>query len=257
MPDFHPPNPPLPLPIGLPANARSARRPRWTRRLRRASGRHPEWWILLVSAAAWAWMWMAPPPAAHGGPGRGIVPTALATGMMIVAMMFPLTIGQLRALACSTPWRGRHLRAAVFVTGYLALWMVAMGIIHAAWNVSAAVTSPAVALGIAAGAAALWEIVPAKRRLHACDGAPAVSTRDWKGCAMGGVTAGVRCVGACWALMAVCVAFAHSVPAMAVLFAVQLNGRFRRALPPAVAALALVALWLASLAAGAGGGHHH
>lgn len=257
MPDFHPPNLPLPLPIALAASARGLRRPHGMRRLRRASGRHPEWWILPVSAAAWGWMWMGTPPAVHGQPGPGIVPTAFAMGMMIVAMMFPLTIGQLRALARSTPWRGRHLRIAAFVTGYLALWMVAMGVIHAAWNVSAAITSPAVALAIAAAAAALWEVVPAKRRLHGCGGAQVAAARGWRGCAMDGVAAGGRCAGSCWALMAVCVAFAHSVPAMAALFALQLNGRFRRALPPAAAALAIVALWLASLTAGAGGGHHH
>lgn len=254
MPDPRLAHLPLPIRIALPWNPPAVRR---LRQLRRASGRHPEWWILLASAAAWVWMWTAP---AHPAPDRGIVTAAVSVGAMIVAMMLPLTIGQLRARARRSPWRGRHRRTLAFVAGYLALWMLGMAVIQAAWSVSVGITKPAVAAAIVVAAAALWEIAPAKRRLHACDGGLSVGSGAGKtdgGCAVDGVAAGGRCMGACWALMGVCAAFAHSVPAMAVLFALQLNGRSRRALPPAGAALALVAMWIVSLAIGTGGSHHH
>jgi predicted metal-binding membrane protein len=86
-----------------------------------------------------------------------------------------------------------------------------------------------------------------------------LAPRGWRAdadCARFGAMAGASCVSVCWALMAVCVVFAHSLPVMAVLFAVQLTGRYRRDPSPALTALAVLGVCLAALAARFAGGHH-
>lgn len=99
--------------------------------------------------------------------------------------------------------------------------------------------------------AALWELTPAKqRRGRGC------STR-WHpraGVLRSGLVAGCRCVASCWALMAACVAFAHSVWVMAALSCIQLIAR-RQSPSPALAALAVLAVCLASLALRIAGPH--
>lgn len=247
-----------PLPV-------AATSPGALQRLHGISARHPEWWMMLLAAAAWAFLIVrSRSPASHGGAGPGA--HAAVLGGMVVGMMLPLTAGRVRELARSTTAPFRHRAAAAFVSGYLAVWMLAMFAIDAAWRLALSAAGWMVAAGIVIAAAVLWEVAPAKwRQWHGgSQGArphvhgSAVGTRMDAGGAGSGAAAGASCVASCWAQMAACVAFAHSLPIMAAFFLVQLHGRYRRPASPALAALAILGVCLVSLALRmAGGAHRH
>jgi predicted metal-binding membrane protein len=225
------------------------------RRMRRASGLHPEWWMMPVSAAAWAFL---ASPYSHAGRGgaRGWSGLA-AVGAMVVAMMLPLTIRRAGELARSAT-RRRHRAAAAFVAGYLVVWVPAMIAIDAAFRLLDLAAGRAGAAGVAITAAVLWEVTPRKwRRWRRRDepAQPPHAEHASAGSARLGVTAAGNCVGSCWALMAACVVFAHSFPVMGAFFALQLHGSHRRPASPALVALAVLGVCIASLALTTG--HHH
>ncbi|HST62522.1 MAG TPA: DUF2182 domain-containing protein [Longimicrobium sp.] len=219
--------------------------------------RHPAWWVVPAAAAAWALMAVAPHPhAGHHGhaPARG--PDALATVAMIVAMMLPLAVPSIRHVAVSATRRYRAM--ACFLAGYLAVWMLAMLAITAAWTFAASLAGWTAAAVGAVTVAALWEVLPARQR-HArrCERTVPITPAGWRAhadCARYGATSGLACAGTCWALMALCVAFAHGLPVMAVLFGVQLSGRYR-GLSPSLAALAVLAVGAAAVAVRLTAGH--
>lgn len=201
--------------------------------------RHPEWWAVLASALAWAYL------AARGHAGHGT--GAAAAGAMVVAMMLPLTIAQLRHVALSSLWRRRHRAAAGFIVGFLAVWIAVEAVLAAAWWGMASLAGATLAAGAVAVAAALWELAPAKRRhLRRCHRTVPLAPSGWRAdadCARFGAAMGVSCVGTCWALMLASAAFAHSLPVMLALFGVQLSGRYRqRHSAPLAAAAVLAAL---------------
>ncbi len=217
------------------------------RRLRSIGRRHPEWWMLPAAAAAWVLLATPRDPhAGHGGAAHGAGVDVLGLAAMIVAMMLPLTIPTVRQVT-----RSSGNRAVIgFLNGYMAVWMLAMLIIHQAWRLAASHAESTVAMTCVIITAVAWEIAPAKRRFSGCGRVPQ-TRQGWRShadSARNGAVAGGSCVGMCWALMAVCVAFAHSVGVMAVLFAVQLAGRYRPSTSPALTALAVLAACLASLA---------
>jgi hypothetical protein len=184
---------------------------------------------------------------------------------MIVAMMLPLTAGRVRELARSTNAPFGHRAAAAFVSSYLAVWMLAMLAIDAAWRLALSAAGWTAAAGIVIAAAVLWEVAPAKwrpwhgrpqgagRHVHESG----MERRMAAGGAGSGAAAGASCVASCWAQMAACVAFAHSLPVMAAFFLVQLHGRYRRPASPVVAALTVLGVCLVSLALGMADHHHH
>lgn len=219
--------------------------------------RHPAWWVVPAAAAAWGLMALAPHPhAGHHGHAAARGPDALATLAMIVAMMLPLAIPSIRHVARSST--RRHRATAFFLAGYLAVWMLAMLAITGAWTFAASRAGWTAAAVGAVALAALWEVVPARQR-HArrCDRTVPLAAGGWRAhadCARYGATSGIACAGTCWALMAICVAFAHSLPVMAVLFGVQVSGRYRR-LSPSLAALAVLAAGAAAVAVRLAAGH--
>ena len=178
---------------------------------------------------------------------------------MVVAMMLPLTIPHVRHVAESSLWRRRHRGIAGFLAGYVAVWMLAMMAIVAALDAGSRLAEWTVVAGLVTAAAVLWEVAPGRRRLlHRCGRTMPLAPRGWRAdadCARFGLRSGASCVAVCWALMAACVVFAHSLPVMAVLFGVQLSGRYRRDPSPALAALAVLGICLAALAARLAGGH--
>jgi len=227
-------------------------------RARRFAWRHPEWWVAVAAAGAWVWMLTVPHPhAGHGGHRAG--PDLRWTGVMVVAMMLPLTIPHVRHVAQSSLWRRRHRGIAGFLAGYVAVWMLAMMVIVAALDAGSRLAEWRVVAGLVTAAAVLWEVAPGRRRLlHRCGRTMPLAPRGWRAdadCARFGLRSGASCVAVCWALMAACVVFAHSLPVMAVLFGVQLSGRYRRDPSPALAALAVLGICLAALAARLAGGH--
>jgi predicted metal-binding membrane protein len=243
-----------------PPHGTHSRRVPWSRtlrRMRRTSGRHPEWWMMLVSVAAWAFL---ASPYSHAGRGgaRGWGDLAAVTAM-VVAMMLPLAIGRAGEVARSGT-RRRHRAAGAFVAGYLAVWVLAMITIDIAFRLLDLAAGWTAAAGVAVAAAVLWEITPRKWRRWRRRDEPALppgAEHADAGSTRLGVTAAGNCVGSCWALMAACVVFAHSLPVMAAFFALQLHGRHRRPASPAVMALAVLGVCVASLALTRAGHHHH
>jgi predicted metal-binding membrane protein len=218
-------------------------------RLRAIRGQHPEWPVVLAAAAAWAFLAARPHPhAGHHVPAHGGGVDGLGLAAMVVAMMLPLTLAGVREAARSAPRPRRAV--AKFLAGYLGVWMPAMLLIDIAWRQLFAAGT-----GAAAGTmflAALWELTPAKQRQGRGCG---TGTPPGAGHFRTGVAAGGACVASCWALMAVCVAFAHDVRVMAALFCIQLVARYRPSVPPVLAALAVLAVCLASLALRIAGAH--
>lgn len=219
--------------------------------------RHPEWGVAATAAGGWVAMIVLPHPhAGHHGHGQPDGPGALAIAMMVVAMMLPLTLPSIRHAALSGAARG-HRAIGGFVTGYLAVWMVGMLVITVAWTFAASLVGWMAAAAGTVALAALWEAAPPRHRLaHQCTQTVPLTQRGWRGdaeCARFGAASGVACVGTCWALMAACVAFAHSLPVMVALFGVQAAGRYGRRPVAGLTALAVLAVGLAAVAMRAGG----
>jgi predicted metal-binding membrane protein len=224
-------------------------RSRWARalvRVRWFRWRHPEWWVLVAAAAAW--VWMIGMPAGHAGHGAAHAahgdapagPSVLWIAVMVVAMMAPLTVSGVRHVAVASAWRGRRVAVAEFMAGYVAVWLAASVLIALAWGGLAAAVPWAAAVALVVAAAVLWELAPARRRqLVRCERTVPLARRGWRADRdrlRFGAERGVSCVATCWALMAACTAFAHSVPVMAILFAVRIVPRHPRHPSPALAA---------------------
>lgn len=219
-------------------------------KLRRMGWNHPEWWVVAVAAAAWilmAGMAGLGPHAGHAGHGHGL----LGMVAMVVAMMLPLTVANIRHVAWSSLWRRRHRAIAAFVAGYLAVWILVQAGIAGAWGLVASFTGWERAGMVVMAAAVLWELSPVKRqRLRRCHRTVPLRPRGWRAdadCAWYGVTTGLSCATMCWALMAACAAFAHSLLVMIVLFGVQLSGRYQRHPSPSLAALAVFGVCLVAI----------
>jgi predicted metal-binding membrane protein len=203
-----------------------------------------EWWVVAGSAVAWGAMISRPHPhTGHQG--------ALATGLMIVAMMLPLTLPAIRHVSRSRPRAGRAV--AGYLAGYLAVWMLGMLALTEAWALAAALAGWTAAAAGAVAAAALWELAPLRQReARRCERMEPLASHGWRAgadCTRFGATSGIRCFGMCWGVMVICVAFAHGVPLMAALFGVQLGGRYVPHMPRGLTALAILGVSAAAFAA--------
>jgi hypothetical protein len=74
-------------------------------KLRRIGWRYPEWWVVMAAAVAWMFMaGMSHPHASHTHashtagvtPGRGHAQGTLGVAAMVIAMMLPLTLANVR-----------------------------------------------------------------------------------------------------------------------------------------------------------------
>lgn len=206
--------------------------------------RHPEWWVLLAAAAAWALMIAVPHSGPHAGHGASHGAASSWPGLrfialMVVAMMAPLTVSGVRHAALGRPPHRRRVAVAEFMAGYLGVWLPAAVGIALAWSVAAAAVPWSAAVAATVAAAALWELAPARRRhLARCERTVPLAPRGWRAdrdCLRFGAERAVSCIATCWALMAVCAAFGHSVLVMAILCAVRLAPRHPRHTSPALA----------------------
>lgn len=196
--------------------------------MQRTAGR-PELWLLLVGAtilAAWALLvsagsafllpvfcsaqgWSAPPLAASfelallfNSPGQ------LATdwALMVLAMMLPLAIAPLWHVRERSFARRRGRSTALFVAGFVAVWMLAGVILQTvALLARLMVPEPLACLGLAVAVALLWQVSPAKQWfLNRCHQRPPLAAfglaADLDAFAFG-IRNGAVCAGACWALM--------------------------------------------------------
>jgi predicted metal-binding membrane protein len=243
-------------------------------KLRRIGWHHPEWWVVMAAAVAWMFMaGMSHPHASHTGttpagmshahtshthvshtgvtPGRGHAQGTLGTVAMVIAMMVPLTLANVRHVAISSLWRRRHRAIAGFLVGFLAVWIVVQTVIVGSLGLLAPLLGWQTVGGVAIFTAALWELAPIKRRLlRRCHRTVPLAPRGWRAdadCAHYGVTTGFGCVTMCWALMVAAAAFSHSLMVMTVLFGVQMSGRYQQRPSPVLAALAVLGVCLLSI----------
>ncbi len=161
---------------------------------------------------------------------------ALSWLAMLLAMMTPLLGRPLRLLRSRSPSDRRARAVALFVAGYGAIWLAA----------GAVLTTMAIALSIGAGAPAgppfaaaalialAWQATPFKQAcLGRCHRPPRVSSSGLEADALRyGITHGLWCVGACWALMLLpLLAGSAHLAAMAAVTAVLWIERARPARP--------------------------
>jgi hypothetical protein len=249
-------------------------------KLRRIGWHYPEWWVVLVVVVAWMFMaGMSHPHAsdteitsdgmsqAHTshthashtgiisgrGHGQGTLGTVAMVTAMVIAMMLPLTLANVRHVALSSLWRRRHRAIAAFLVSFIAVWIVVQIAIVGIWGLLTPLVGWQTAGGVAMVAAALWEVAPIKRqRLRRCHRTVPLAPHGWRAhadCARYGVTTGFSCVTTCWALMVAAVAFSPSFLVMTVLFGVQMSGRYKQRHSPVLAALAVLGVCLLSFAA--------
>jgi predicted metal-binding membrane protein len=216
-------------------------------RLRRIGWRHPEWWVILIAAAAWALI-LRHATHAHTVPSVGH--TIIATAVMVAAMMLPLTLANVRHVALSSLWRRRHRAMAAFLVGYLCCWAVVQTVIQGTLGFLAPLLGWTLVAGLVMVMAVSWEISPGRRRrLRRCGLTVPLAPRGWRAdtaCVRYGVITGLSCVTTCWALMAAVAAFSHSVLVMAVVFGVQISDRYQRRPSPILTSLAILGVCLLS-----------
>jgi predicted metal-binding membrane protein len=216
-------------------------------KVRRIGWRHPEWWVILIAAAAWALI-LRHATHAHTVPSVGH--TIIAAAVMVAAMMLPLTLANVRHVALSSLWRRRHRAMAAFLVGYLCCWAVVQTVIQGTLGFLAPLLGWTLVAGLVMVTAVLWEISPGrKRRLRRCGLTVPLAPRGWRAdtaCVRYGVITGFSCVTTCWALMAAVAAFSHNVLVMAVVFGVQISDRYQRRPSPRLTSLAILGVCLLS-----------
>lgn len=233
---------------------------------RRVAWPHPEWWSLGLSGAAWLvllYRTAAPGAGPHAGNAHvghahagAAAPhwPALTAGafwwlVMVVAMMFPMVVDQIRFTAARNLWRRRHRAIAGFLLGYLSPWMV-FGVAASAASgllLTESRMGPVATVGFFA--ALLWQLTPAKRRaLLGCHRTMPFAPGGWRAdrdCLRYGCVVGSSCVVSCWALMLACVLAGHGLVAMAGVTAVGWAERNRTRPGQPVLCAVIVALALA------------
>jgi hypothetical protein len=231
------------------------------KRLReRIAWAHPEWWSIALSVAAWASLAASAGVVAFAGHHVTTHATASFVAyagdwlLMVVAMMFPLSVGAIQATAARSLWRRRHRAIAWWLVGYLAPWS---GLGFSLWLITATLftgdqSAPGVLIALAFAAAAIWHTTPTRARaVSGCHRTQPLAPTGWRAnydCVRYGWATGTNCVVACGALMAACSLLGHGLGglmAMVSVTAISLAERYmvrpdRRLLAAAVGVHALV-----------------
>ena len=182
---------------------------------RRLMWRHPEWWSVALSITAWMALLSRPQ---HSAAHQSTAINLMLWLLMVVAMMFPLVMPQVRQAAFHSLWSRRHQAIGLFLTGYVVPWLAFGALViltQREWPIdrrSAAIITILIA--------AAWQGSPSKRRaLNNCHRIMPLAPRGWRAnwdCLRFGLRIGAACVCACWALMLVCTASDHSILIMCV-----------------------------------------
>jgi predicted metal-binding membrane protein len=230
--------------------------------------RHPEWWVLALSAAAWLGIaWLAGPMAtgplciaARAGLAGDLaarLSVAWRTGaldqmlggwtVMALAMVPPLTLPMLRYVAARSFAFRRARALALFLAGLLCPWVAAGVMAIALMTVAPAPDGRIAALGFAI--AAIWELTPFKRRaLRRCHRGVPLAAEGWRAdrdCFVFGCARGQDCLISCWAMMLAVMLADHT--ATAILVTQALAFAERRAREPRVERCAVVLAALGAL----------
>jgi len=190
------------------------------------TSREPAWVrnrVLAISAGAWALLLLRPGPIGHcsvaviGTPSPQSLamllamnpPASLAAGwtLMLVAMMAPALIAPILHVRLQS-FRTRRARAvALFVTGYVLVWLPAGALLTAIALAGTFFVGPLALTTTAVAAAAIWQCSPAKQsclnRGHTHIALAAFGAEADRDAFRFGVTHAWWCAGSCWALMLV------------------------------------------------------
>ena len=203
---------------------------------------HPQFWVPGVSLCAWITL-LEKPPGVHAQVYCSLRSVERATtflaldllywGTMVMAMMVPLMLGQLRVVALSSGWSRRQLAIGWYLGGYLAAWLavwLALKLGCALW-----MPPPAPAWCIAAGIFALacaWHFIPLKRRAAVrCHRRTPLPMAGWRAdvvCLRYGMRNGVDCLVNCGPLMLAMIALPCSPALMGVVMVCIVADRLPR-----------------------------
>lgn len=200
-------------------------------------------WILPAAGAAVGWALVV---LVGRSPGHGHVHHLLGVTAMSIAMMSPLAYPACLAAARSSLWSSSAQCVLAAFAAFLAVWVAAGAVLHVGTELLLAAMSPAAVTA----ALALWCAFDALSRRRAQRLAACVRTRPLlpgaatSGAIDLGATAGLRCLGTCWAVMALAVAIpALAIPVAAVILVERLvEPRPRWALAAAFALVAVAAM---------------
>lgn len=165
--------------------------------------------------------------------------------LMVVAAMVPTLIDPIREVAGRSFWHRRHRAVAVFLAGYVSVWLLfgVVVMLSIAWlPADFRLDLVPIALVIAAA----WQLSPVKwRAVMACHRRIALAPSGWpaaRDCLRQGWAIGRPCLAACGPMMTVCV-LTHDVRLMAAVAAVGWLERaaFRPRPYPAIAILITLA----------------
>ena len=201
-----------------------------TKPLQQITRRHPEWWAIGVAMSAWlmlvAMSVQAIGPTSverhlhYGSEPRSIAATTMHWQLMVVAMMIPLTVPSLRFAAFRSLWPRRHRAIAMFLTGYLAIWLL-VGVSIAcllAWEPRLTDVWKKGATAAAFVLVAAWQWTPMKRRaLVKCHATVPLAPRGWRAdrdAIRFGWMAGRSCFVNCGISMVACTLTGHHAVAL-------------------------------------------
>jgi predicted metal-binding membrane protein len=159
----------------------------------------------------------------HPGFDPPAVGAVLATSaLMVVAMMFPLLTMPIAHIRDRSFARRRWRSAGLFLLAYSAVWTITCAMTAMALRLAGDDgVDPKMLAGATAVVAVIWQFSPAKQMwLNRCHGRPALAAFGYaadRSALRFGARHGIRCVGSCWALMALpLVAGSWHLAAMAV-----------------------------------------
>jgi hypothetical protein len=190
----------------------------------RLAWNHPEWWALGLSMAAWIALGVSAFSGAQGGHAHDMWAHAGGASMstarilrdwmlMVVAMMFPLTIGAVQGTAARSLWRRRHRAIVAWLAGYSAPWLLvgALAVLPVAAHVAS--TSSALWIAAAFACAALWQSTESRAKaLSACHRTWPLAPSGWRAtrdCLRAGSVTSASCIIACAPLMVACSLLGH------------------------------------------------
>ena len=187
---------------------------------------HPEWWSLALSALAWSVL-LRPHIGFrhHQYPHTSPRFAAVWSGevlwwmVMVIAMMWPLIGGRVRATAVRSFGPRRARAVVVFMFGYVAVWLTAGVIVtFLILCVRSHRSIDATFLFIVFMLAAAWQLTPYKElALRLCHRTIPLSPQGWRAdhdCLRYGWIIGGSCLLSCGFLMAACTVSGHNLAAM-------------------------------------------
>jgi len=199
----------------------------------------------MVVGGAWVWMIVhaaRSPSLTCCSPEPSRIEDFVGWTAMVVAMMVPTTLSQMRDVAARS-YRARRCRSIIaYVVGYL-VWWLALGVAVCSLR-SVLPTATAFALFGAA-----WMLVPIRLQWHRrCHRRLPLRPVTWRASASAfrqGAAHGAPCVALCWPLMIACMLTGHHLFMMLACTAIVVYEKRMRRLrhvPLVVAALAIAAL---------------